>query len=200
MIYKMAQLAVLIAIMLIFAFTPIGYLKTAGIEITFMILPVAIGAILLGPVGGAVLGGVFGITSFIQCFGMSAFGMLLLGINPVFTFITCFVPRVLCGWLSGVIFKALSKVDKTKFLSYCVAALSTALLNTLFFVLSIIIFFWNNGDFAAGMASWGIPMDSLWAFVVAFVAINGVIEAAVNCVAATAVSKALVVVMNRKKS
>lgn len=110
----MVQMAILIAIMLVFAFTPIGYLKVGFIEITFMVLPVAIGAIICGPTGGAVLGGIFGITSFIQCFGMSPFGTFLLGLNPWLTFVTCLIPRILCGWLSGLLFKALNKIDKTK--------------------------------------------------------------------------------------
>ena len=62
-------MAILVAIMLIFAYTPLGYLKAGPIEITFMVLPVAIGAIILGPAVGAILGGIFGVTSFIQCFG-----------------------------------------------------------------------------------------------------------------------------------
>lgn len=191
-IRKMAQLAILIAVMLIFAFTPLGYLKVAAIEITFMVLPVAIGAIVVGPAGGALLGGVFGITSFIQCFGSSPFGMLLLGINPVFTFLTCMVPRILCGWLAGLIFRGLQKVDKTKLLSYCIAALSTAVLNTAFFILSIVVFFWQNEAFISAMTSWGFSLDSFWVFVIAFVGLNGLIEAIVNFVLAAAVGKAVV--------
>lgn len=191
-IRKMAQTAILTAIMLIFAFTPLGYFKTAGVEITFMVLPVAIGAIVIGPTGGAVLGGVFGITSFIQCFGTSAFGAMLLGINPVFTFITCLAPRVLCGWIAGWVFRALKKVDKTKIVSYCAAALSTALLNTVFFILSIVVFFWNDGTFVSTMSEWGFSLDSFWVFVIAFVGLNGVIEAVVNFVVAAAVGKAVV--------
>lgn len=59
----MVQMAILIAIMIILAFTPLGYLKFGLIEITLMVIPVAVGAIVLGPLCGAILGGVFGITS-----------------------------------------------------------------------------------------------------------------------------------------
>lgn len=78
----LVEMALLVAIILLMAFTPIGYIKTAGLEITLIVIPVAVGAVTLGPAAGAILGGVFGITSFIQCFGMSAFGTLLLGVNP----------------------------------------------------------------------------------------------------------------------
>ena len=68
---KLVEMALLVAIILILAFTPLGYIKTLGLEITLIVVPVTIGAIILGPLGGAVLGAVFGITSFIQCFGSS---------------------------------------------------------------------------------------------------------------------------------
>ena len=93
----MVELAVLIAIILIMAFTPIGYIRTLGLEITLIVVPVAVGAVTLGPMAGLILGTIFGITSFIQCFGMSAFGVMLLSINPVFTFIVCVPTRMLMG-------------------------------------------------------------------------------------------------------
>lgn len=102
-------MALLVAIILLMAFTPIGYIKTAGLEITLIVVPVAVGAVTLGPAAGAILGGVFGITSFIQCFGMSQFGTLLLGINPFFTFLVCVPTRILMGWLTGVIYHGLRK-------------------------------------------------------------------------------------------
>lgn len=67
----LVELALLVAVILLMAFTPIGYIKTLGLEITLIVIPVAVGAVTLGPTGGAILGGVFGVTSFIQCFGMS---------------------------------------------------------------------------------------------------------------------------------
>ena len=70
----LVEMALLVAIILIMAFTPIGYIRTAGLEITLIVVPVAVGAVTLGPAAGAILGGVFGVTSFIQCFGMSPFG------------------------------------------------------------------------------------------------------------------------------
>ena len=118
---KLTQMALLTAIILLMAFTPLGYLRTGVVEITFIMIPVVVGAILMGPGAGAILGGVFGLTSFIQCFGMSALGAMLLQVNWFFTFVVCFVPRVLTGWLAGLIFKALYKVDKTRLVSFAVA-------------------------------------------------------------------------------
>ncbi len=187
--YRLVLLSILIAIMLLFNFTPLGFLKIGAIEITFMIIPIAIGAILLGPEAGAILGGLFGILSFIQCFGMSPLGVVLLGINPVFTAITCIVPRILCGFLSGLLYRWLSKIDKTKIISYYAASLSTALLNTVLFVGCIILFFWKSPDFIGTMADWGISTDTVWLFIVGFVAVNGIVEAAVNFIIGASIAK-----------
>ncbi len=111
-------MAVLIAIMLILAFTPLGYLRIGPLAISLMTIPVVIGAMILGPAGGAVLGLVFGLTSFYQCFAGDPFGAALVAMNPFFTFLVCIPTRTLMGWLSGVIFKALWKIDKTKTVTY----------------------------------------------------------------------------------
>ena len=50
----MVELALMVAIIFIMAFTPLGYFQTLGLSITFLTVPVAVGAILLGPRGGAV--------------------------------------------------------------------------------------------------------------------------------------------------
>lgn len=185
-------LGLLTAILILMAFTPLGYLRAGAIEITFNMIPVVIGAIILGPAAGAVLGGVFGITSFIQCFGMSPFGGLLLSINPFTTFILCMIPRILCGLCAGLIFKALYRFDKTKFVSYGVASISGALLNTLFFVGALLIFFWNNETFTNAMSDGGLPIGKgVLTFFAAFVGVNGLIEACVTLVVGTAVSKVI---------
>ncbi|MCI5809291.1 MAG: ECF transporter S component [Oscillospiraceae bacterium] len=191
---KLVQMAILIAIMLIMAFTPLGYLKVGMIEISFMTIPVVIGAILLGPAAGATLGGVFGLTSFIQCFGMSAFGAALLSINPVLTFLVCMVPRILMGYLAGVIFQVLHRTDKTKILSFAVSSLSGAVLNTIFFV-GLLMLLFGSSDYIMGMRG-GM---SLLSFLAAFVGVNGVVEAIVAFILGTAISKALVQFLPKDK-
>ena len=69
----LVQLSLLAAIELVMAYTPLGYLRVFALEITFLMVPVTLGAILLGPAAGAVLGGVFGLTSFATCFSVSVF-------------------------------------------------------------------------------------------------------------------------------
>lgn len=192
---RLAFLGLLTAVIIIMSFTPLGYLKTGGLEITFILLPVIVGAITLKPVDGAILGGVFGITSFIQCFGISAFGTVLLSINWFFTLIVCIVPRILAGWLGGLIFTVLKKSDKTKFISYAAASLATPILNTILFMGTLVLFFYNT-DYIQQTAEF-LGAENIFSFVALFVGINGIIETVVCFIAGTAISKALAVFMDR---
>ena len=182
----LTEMGLLIALILLLAFTPLGYIKTLGLEITLIVVPVAVGAVVLGPTAGALLGFIFGVTSFIQCFGMSAFGTALMGINPIFTFITCVVSRILAGWLSALIYKGLYRFPKSKFISYPISCLSGSLLNTLFFVGMVIAFFANSSYLKDMMG-----VMNIFAFAVAFAGINSLIEAGVTTVIGAAVAGAI---------
>ncbi|NCB06229.1 MAG: ECF transporter S component, partial [Clostridia bacterium] len=59
----MVRLAVLVAILFLLEVTGLGLIKTPGLEFTIMQVPVIIGAIVMGPAAGAILGGVFGLIS-----------------------------------------------------------------------------------------------------------------------------------------
>ena len=182
----MVRLALFIAIIIVMEVTNIGYIKTpTGLEMTLMPVPVLVGAIILGPACGAILGCVFGLTSFFQCFGKSQFGAVLLGINPIYTFIVCVVTRTLMGWICGLIFKAINS-DGRGIVSFSIASLSGALLNTLFFMTALIALF-GKTDFIMGFrGSMGLIQ-----FVAAFVGVQGLIEAIVCFVIGTALSKTL---------
>ena len=91
---------------------------------SFLTLPIAVGAITMGPVAGAVLGGVFGAVSFYDAVtGASAMTGALFQVSPVNTFILCVGMRVLMGVCVGLIFNGLSKLDKSRTWSYIVSAM-----------------------------------------------------------------------------
>lgn len=188
----MVELAVLIAVVLLMAFTPIGYVKTLGLEITLIVVPVAVGAVTLGPVAGLILGTVFGITSFIQCFGMSPFGAMLLSINPVATFIVCVPTRMAMGWLTGMIFRGLKLTKISHKVSTSIACLSGPFLNTFFFMTALCICFYHTDYIQSFVTSVGAT--NVFAFIVAFVGINGIVEALASFVIGTAISIALITV------
>lgn len=194
---RLVLTALLTALIIVMAFTPLGYLKAGAIEITFITIPVIIGAVLLGPAGGLFLGAVFGITSFIQCFGMSTFGVALFSVSPLCTAIVCIVPRVLMGWLTAVIFKAVSSKDKTSFVQYLVASIAGPLLNTILFTGTLLLLF-NNAPIIIQLKE-QFGSTNVMAFAAAFVGVNGLIEAGVCAVLGTALCKALSVAMKKMK-
>jgi len=194
---NLTQLALLSAIIIVMSFTPLGYLRTLGLEITFIMIPVVIGAAILGPVGGAILGGVFGITSFIQCFGISAFGTTLLGINPIFTFIGCIVPRVLAGLIPGLISKALRGSEAKRITGALLSSLVGPICNTVFFM-SLLIIFFGNTDYIQGFMT-SLETKNFFIFAVMFVGVQGLVEAIVAFVVGSAISVALIKAFKIKK-
>lgn len=195
-ILRLTQLSVLVALLLLFGFTSIGYIKIGVIEVTLNVIPVAIGAIVLGPTAGAICGTVFGLTSFWQAVsGMSPFGAMLVNVSPILTLIICLIPRILEGWLTGLIFKGLSKACKGNSIPCAVAGLSCPLLNTLLFVGSFILLFGQTDVFASlyGQSA----ASNLIGFFAWFVGLNGVIEAIAGFIIASAVSKALLTANKR---
>lgn len=186
-ILVMSELGILIAILLLMAFTPVGYLRLGTMTITFLTIPVIVGAIVIGPWGGALLGLVFGLTSFYQCFGMDPMGTALMSISPARTFLFTVVPRLLMGLLVGVIFRLFPKKNAA---AYTVTSFFGPFLNTLLFMSVLIACFWNT-DVIQGWAS-AIPgATNVFTFAVLAVGINFVVEAIVCTLVGAAVSKAV---------
>lgn len=192
---KMVELAILIAIIVLMAFTPLGYLKIFAVDITLIVIPVAVGAIALGPTAGAILGFTFGVTSFILSFS-SALGAMMLDINPIYRLITCIVPRVLCGWTTGMVYMVMKKNEKLGKASVPVANLVCPLFNTIFFMSAFMIFYYNTPtiqDLATSMKAVNPVV-----FVFMFVGINALIEAVACFIIGTAVTKAVQIAFKQK--
>ena len=188
-VQDLVRISVLVAIMLLLEITGLGMIKTAGLEITILMVPVIVGAIVMGTASGAILGGVFGCISFWECFGKSAFGAVLLGINPVSTFFVCVPTRILAGWLCGVAFKGLNKLDKSNLWSFGAAGLIGALCNTALFMTTLCLCFYHT-EFIQGFVQ-QLGSANPFLFVLAFVGINGLIEGVVCLIAGAAIAKAV---------
>ena len=170
---QLVTTAMLCAILLLMSFTPLGYLNIGPLAISFNMIPVAIAAIALGPVGGMILGSLFGITSFLQCMGIggtSAMGVILFDISPFLAFVQRFVPRLLAGLLAGLVFKAVNKLGKPTVACFA-TGFSAALLNTVLFMSALIMLF-GRTEYVQGL----IDGRNVILFVCAFVGINAVVE------------------------
>ncbi len=165
--------AMLCAILLLMSFTPLGYLNIGPLAISFNMIPVAIAAIALGPVGGMILGGLFGITSFLQCVGIggtSAMGVVLFGIDPVLAFVQRFFPRLLAGLLAGYVYKGVKRLSNATTAGFA-TGFSAALLNTVLFMSALILLF-GRTEYMQNL----MDGKNVFLFVCTFVGINAVVE------------------------
>ena len=194
-LFSLTLTAAFLAIIVVMAFTPVGYLKVGVIEITLMVLPVALGAIAVGTGAGALLGLAFGVTSFAQCFGMSPFGAALLSVSPIFTALVCFLPRVLLGVCAGLLFRALAKTKLPAAVSCGLTALCASLCNTVGFVgLTVLLF--GKTDYVQSLME-TLGAKNLLAFAFVFAGVNSLVEAAANAVLGGAIGSVLLKLKKR---
>ena len=183
----MTIMALMTAVLLIFACTPIGTIPIGPLSISMNMIPVAICAVAMGPAGGVTAGAIFGLLSFLQCFGIgipSGMGIILVGINPFLAFIQRFVPRLLDGLLLGYIFRAVSK--KNVYVACAVTGFFSAFLNTVFFMTALVLLF-GNTEYVQGL----IAGRNIIVFICAFVGVNAVVEMVVATLITGAVGSAL---------
>ena len=175
-VQDLVRISVLVAIMLLLEITGLGMIKMPGLEITLLMVPVIVGAM-------------FGCISFWECFGKSQFGAVLLGINPLYTFLVCVPTRILAGWLCGLSFKGLNKLDKSNLWSFGAAGLIGALCNTVLFMSTLCLCFYHTEYIQGFVAALG--SSNAFLFVIAFVGVNGLVEGAVSLITGAAIAKAV---------
>ncbi|MBQ6601401.1 MAG: ECF transporter S component [Clostridia bacterium] len=184
---ELTLMGLLTAVLLVMSFTPLGYLTIGPLAITLNMIPVAIGAIALGPKGGAVLGAVFGITSFLQCIGIggtSPMGVILFEINPFLAFVQRFLPRFLMGLLTAYIYKFAKKAISPA--ASFIAGFFAAFLNTALFM-SLLVLLFGNTDYMTELMNG----KNVIVFICTFVGINAVFEMLASTVLTGIIAKAL---------
>lgn len=185
----LTQLSLLVAILLVMNYIPLlGYVQFGPISASLLTVPVAIGAMTMGPLAGAILGGVFGATSFIQMVeGKSQMGTQLFSVNPFGAFVVSFVARVLMGLCAALIFNALRKaMPKKEKLCCVIGAICTPVLNTVFFMGFLVLFFYNC-DYVQNVAQ-TLDATNVFMFIVYLVGVQAVIEWLICGVVASAVT------------
>lgn len=185
---QLVMLAMLSAVLLAMSFTPLGYLTVGPLAISLNMIPVAIGAIVLGPGGGAFLGAVFGLTSFLQCLGIggtSPMGVILFEISPLMAFLQRFVPRLIAGFLCGFIFRSCAKLFGNGIAGF-ITGFCAALLNTVLFMTALVLLFGNTPYLQELIGGRNILL-----FVCTFVGINALVEMLTATAAVGLVSQVL---------
>lgn len=196
---EMVQVALFAALIIIMAFTPfLGYIPLGFTRATIIHIPVIIGALILGPRKGAVLGFVFGLTSLINntmnptvtSFVFSPFyslGEIHGGIGSI---IICFLPRILVGVVPYYVYQFMMKITKkwksSMVFSLGISGIIGSLTNTLLVMNLIFVFFRKAYAMANNVAS-----DAVYGFILSIIGINGVPEAIVAGVIVTFVGRVL---------
>ena len=132
---KMVGVAILSAVVVILQLLG-SFIHLGPVSISLVLIPIVVGAALYGPASGGFLGVVFSIVVLLQ--PDTAF---FYGINFFGTVLTVLLKGFLAGWLSGLVFYALSR--KNTFLAVLTAAVICPIVNTGIFFLGCRLFFWD---------------------------------------------------------
>lgn len=174
----LVRLALMMAITILLAATPLGYIPAGALSFTIMVLPVAVGGVLMGLPAGLILGLTFGVTSFLKA-PTEALGQLVLSYSGLFTAFVCIAPRVCVGLFAGLMHKAALRGERRPAWLYLIAGGGASLVNTALFVGLIYVFCHALVENAFGLAIWSSTL------------LGGVVEMAANAVLTMAVAKAL---------
>lgn len=197
-IQAMVLTALFSAIIIIMAFTPLGYIPLGIINATIIQIPVIVGSLFCGPKKGAFLGFLFGVTSFLKNTitpaTLSAFvfsPVLAAGMfgakGVLFSSFICFVPRILVGVLPYFIYKAMKKASKWKSLNFAVTGIIGAFVNTVLVMGSIYVLYKD-----AYAAAQGIDPATVLGVIGGIIGFNGVIEAVLSGIIVSAIGIVLI--------
>lgn len=185
--------ALFVALQLVLQLTGIGLIPLPLIRATTLHIPVIVGAVLLGPLAGAILGGTFGLCSMWTAttaptalsFAFSPFlaDSLSGAAKAVWIALGC---RILIGVVSGWLWIALKKVKVNDLAALPVVGVAGALTNTGLVMGSI--YFLLAPEFAAAQ---NVGMEAVLGLVMGIVATSGVAEAIAAAVLVEAVCAAL---------
>ncbi len=192
----LTELALLVAIVLVMKLTGLSSIPVGPLNMTLTMVPIAIGAMLMGPMAGGVLGMVYGFTSFYDAVsGGSVMTGTFFQISPIHTFVLCVIMRVLVGVGAGWMFRGLHKVDPTKTVCYFITGLCTPLLNTVLFMGYIVTVFYQTEFIQERVSSLGAANPIM--FIVLLVGVQGLIEALAGAVIGGGVGKAVAKALKR---
>lgn len=189
----MVSVALMAAIVILLANTPLGMIQLPIIKATTVHIPVIIGAILLGPWAGGILGGVFGICSLIS--NTTAPTLLSFAFSPflcsdfagifkaLWISIGC---RILIGTVSGWLWILLQKVRLTPWAALPLTGFVGSLTNTISVMGSIYLLL--AAEYADAK---NVAVDAVWGLIMGTITVSGIPEAVAAAILVTALGKVL---------
>ena len=186
-IVKMVQVAILMAIIVVLQL--LSYvIKIGTFNLSLVLIPIVVGAVMFGPKTGAWLGLVFGAVVTACCVsGMDVGGAILWNANPFLTAAICLIKGTAAGWVAGLIATAF-KNSRTPWVGIILAALAAPVVNTGLFLVGLSTCFYDV------LVAWAGGQEILYYIIFGLVGINFIIEFALNAILSptvTAIVKAL---------
>ena len=183
-IEKLALMALFTAMVAVLSYFG-GFIKIGGLaSISLTLIPVVLGAALVGPLAGAWLGGVSGVVFFATADAAFWFGLSVPG-----TIITVMIKGILSGFAAGLVYKLLEKMNR--YLAVIASAVVCPIVNTGIFLLGCLVFFMDTVK--GGAATEGISVGAY--LIIFFVGLNFVFELLLNVI----LSPAILRIINIKK-
>ena len=196
----MVCVALMAAIVIVLANTPLGMIQLPVIKATTVHIPVILGAVLLGPLAGGILGGVFGICSLISTtmaptllsFAFSPF-MSTTGLPGVLKALWISVGcRILIGVVSGWLWKLFEKVHLNQTIALPITGFVGAMVNTVTVMGSIYLLFAQQYAQAQD-----VGITAVWGLIMGTITASGIPEAIASAVLVLALGKVLLRFMKR---
>lgn len=197
MIVKMTYLAVLTAIIVVLQLVGIGIkLPFLSTPVSLVLVPIVLGACLLGPIAGAFLGFVFGLIVTVTCcfMGMDPlFTGILFQAHPIITVLLCLSKSTLAGLASGLVYKAFENKSNTlRLVGTFLAAAVAPIVNTGIFIIGC---YFMKDTFESNFVAEGTSMVYVLFIVIA--GLNFVFEFLINMVFAPAL-KTIIQIVEKK--
>lgn len=196
----MVSVALMGAIIIVLANTPLGMIQLPIIKATTVHIPVIIGAILLGPSAGAILGAVFGICSLISntmaptllSFAFSPF-MSTTGIpgaiKAIWVSVGC---RVLIGVAAGWLWRLFEKLKMNQVIALPIVGFAGSMVNTIAVMGSIYVLFAK--EYAQARE---VGVTAVWGLIMGTITASGIPEAIAAAVLVLALGKVLLSVFKK---
>ena len=190
----MVSVALMAAVVVVLANTPLGLIPLPITKATTVHIPVILGAILLGPSAGAILGAVFGICSMIintitpalTSFAFSPF-LSTTGISGVFKAIWVSVGcRILIGLFSGWLWLLIKKFKKKQMICLAITGFVGSMVNTISVMGSIYFLFAEQYAQAKDVAT-----SAVWGLIIGTITVSGIPEAIIAAILVAVIGKAL---------
>ena len=178
---RLAQLALLAGLIVVLQW--LGNMLTAvmPVQMSFVLIPIVIGGVLVGPMAGAILGAVFGVmTIYGVMTGGGLFGILFAE-SPVLIALLCMLKSTVAGAVGGFIAKALQKKNK-QFLGVVLASAAVPIVNTGIFCGGMFLFQEQLMEFFANP-------NAAYIIFILLAGTNFLVEFAINLVLAPATER-----------